>query len=144
MRITSELFDIAKGYMKKKDGYQFMEFKNGCCPLCNGKVMNKHSDHINGTVSESMDVCNTCGFAEEYAYGASRSSFQGHTIEDDYGVQLILMGMLRKVFIFGELLDAKEDELVEGLLGIKTMTQEEFSKLELEIVENARMKESLK
>lgn len=139
MYITRELHDVAGAYMKK-DGYQFMEFKNGHCPLCNGKVENEYSDHINSTLSESIDTCVTCGFSEEYAYGASRSLFQGHQIEDDYGVQLILMGMLRKVFIFGELLDAKADELVEVLLGIKTMTQEEFSQLELEIVENARMK----
>lgn len=133
MNIMPELHQEMVKYLEHEN--QTLEMGIGSsCPSCGTTVVNDYSDSVANMTSESIDACYACGLEAQFAYGASRTLYEGDEVPGDVTVQQVMLGLLRKVFIHGKEWREEESELMDVLLMKKQMNKDEFDDLQREVV----------
>lgn len=131
VNIMPELHQVMVKYLEHE--HQRLEVGSEC-PACGTKIANTYSDSVANVLSESNDACYACGLQEEFAYGASRTMYDGGEVPGDLIIQQVMLGLLRKVFIHGKEWRPEESELMDVLLMKKQMSKDEFDKLQRDVL----------
>lgn len=126
MEITKELHGAMMQYLANEHQTMMLTVD---CPACGTKIENTYSDSVANVTSESVDACHACGLSEEFAYGASRTLFEGVVVPEDVPTQQVILGLLRKMLLFKMELHPDEVKLMDGLLGVEQLTESELDSL---------------
>ncbi|AJD93382.1 hypothetical protein JMA_40640 (plasmid) [Jeotgalibacillus malaysiensis] len=132
MNHLNELHQVMLMYLENE--HQTMELGERC-PSCGAKIKNEYSDSVANVMSESCDICHACGLVEEFAYGATRISYEGNEVPDDVVTQQIILGLLRKFFIHKKEFQNEEVELLDVFLMKKEVNETELEELLQQVIQ---------